>query len=227
MTHARADLDLGISRTRVAVLISGRGSNLKALIAAGQRPEAHFSIELVISNRPEAGGLAIAEAVGIPNVVIDHKAFDGKEAFERALHQTLDEAGVRLVCLAGFMRVLTPWFVLRWQDRLLNIHPSLLPAFKGLDTHARALAAGVRIHGCTVHFASAELDDGPILVQAAVPVLPDDTEETLAARVLDTEHRAYPLALELVASGRARVEGRRVMVEGGKSPMASWINPAG
>lgn len=225
MTHARVDLDLGTSRTRVAVLVSGRGSNLKALIEASERPDASFSIALVISNRPEAGGLEIAEAAGIPNLVVDHKAFDGREAFEQALDRQLNEAGVRLVCLAGFMRIFTPWFPTRWQDRLLNIHPALLPAFKGLDTHARALEAGVRVHGCTVHLVRPELDDGPILVQAAVPVLADDTEDTLAARVLEMEHRAYPLALELMASGRAKVVDGRAVVGGASAPAAGWINP--
>lgn len=221
-----ADLDLDTSRSRVAVLISGRGSNLQALIAAGQRPEAHFEIVLVISNRPGAGGLDIAEAAGIPSLVVDHKPFDGREAFERALDQQLNEARVALVCLAGFMRVLTPWFVERWQNRLLNIHPSLLPAFKGLDTHARALEAGVRVHGCTVHLVRPELDDGPILVQATVPVLQDDTKQSLAARVLEMEHRAYPLALELMASGRVKIVGGRAVIEGARAPEAGWVNPA-
>ena len=221
-----ADLDLDNARTRVAVLISGRGSNLQALIA-GQRPDAHFAIELVIANRPDAGGLGIAEAAGIPNSVIDHKAFGGREPFERALDQKLNEAGIELICLAGFMRVLSPWFVERWRDRLINIHPSLLPAFKGLDTHARALAAGVRVHGCTVHLARAELDDGPILVQGVVPVMEGDTEDSLAARVLSVEHRCYPLALDLVASGRAQLVNGRIAIDGATTPSISWINPDG
>ncbi|MGI9417992.1 MAG: phosphoribosylglycinamide formyltransferase [Geminicoccaceae bacterium] len=219
------DLDLGISRSRVAVLVSGRGSNLKALIAAGEKPDAPFEIALVISSQPAAGGLDVAAAAGIPGLVIDHKAYGGREAFERALDQKLNEAGVRLVCLAGFMRVLTPWFVERWQDRLLNIHPSLLPAFKGLDTHARALEAGVRVHGCTVHLVRPDLDDGPILVQGIAPVLPNDTEDTLAARVLEVEHRCYPLALALVASGRAKVAEGRVTVKGATAPAVKWMNP--
>ena len=219
------DLDLGTSRSRVAVLISGRGSNLKALIAAGEKPDAPFEIALVISNRPGAGGLDVAAAAEIPGLVIDHRAYDDREAFERTLDQKLNEAGVRLGCLAGFMRVLTPWFVERWQDRLLNIHPSLLPAFKGLDTHARALEAGVRVHGCTVHLVRPDLDDGPILVQGTVPVLQNDTEDALAARVLEVEHRCYPLALELVASGRAKVAEGRVTVEGATAPTVRWMNP--
>lgn len=219
------DLDCGPSRSRVAVLISGRGSNLKALIDAGWRPDCPYEIVLVIANRPDAGGLDIAEAAGIANAVVDHKAFENREAFERALDRQLEEADVRLVCLAGFMRVLSAWFVERWQDRLLNIHPSLLPAFKGLNTHARALEAGVRVHGCTVHLVRPALDDGPILVQAAVPVLQNDSEDTLAARVLEMEHRAYPLALALFASGRAKIVAGRVMVEGARAPEAGWINP--
>ncbi len=225
MTHARVDLDLDTPRCRVAVLVSGRGSNLKALVEAGRRPEASYEIALVIANRPGAGGLDVAAAAGIPNLAIDHRDYEGREAFERVLDEKLNEAGVRLVCLAGFMRVLTPWFVERWRDRLLNIHPSLLPAFKGLDTHRRALDAGVRIHGCTVHVVRPELDDGPILVQAAVPVLDGDTEDCLAARVLDAEHRAYPLALEMFASGRAEIVDGRVLVEGAEAPVAGWINP--
>ncbi|MGI9485182.1 MAG: phosphoribosylglycinamide formyltransferase [Geminicoccaceae bacterium] len=219
--------DLGLAKTRtcIAVLVSGRGSNLKALIEAGKKPDAPFEIALVIANRPRAGGLDVAEAAGIPSQVVDHKAYDGREAFERALDRELDEAGVRLVCLAGFMRVLSSWFVTRWQDRLLNIHPSLLPAFKGLKTHERALASGVRVHGCTVHLVRPELDDGPILVQGTVPVLQDDTEETLAARVLEVEHRCYPLALELVALGQVRILDGRVKIEGARAPMIGWTNP--
>jgi phosphoribosylglycinamide formyltransferase-1 len=199
---------------------------LKALIA-GERAGGAYEIALVIANRSDAGGLTIAEDAGIPNLVIDHKAFDGREAFERALDKTLDEARVGLVCLAGFMRVLTPWFVERWRDRLLNIHPSLLPAFKGLDTHARALEAGVRVHGCTVHLVRSELDDGPIIVQGVVPVMDDDSEERLAARVLEVEHSAYPKALELIASGRMRVVNGRVRLGEGEADGVIWGRPAG
>ena len=223
MDHADPDT----SRTSIAVLLSGRGSNLGALISAAARPDASFAITLVIANRPGAGGLDIAAASGIPSLVVDHKAFGDREAFERVLDEKLRDSGVDLVCLAGFMRVLSPWFAERWQDRLLNIHPSLLPAFKGLNTHTRALEAGVRVHGCTVHFVRPELDDGPIIVQGTVPVLKDDTEDSLAARVLEIEHRCYPLALELVASGRARLEGELVLVEGASAPEHGWINPSG
>jgi phosphoribosylglycinamide formyltransferase-1 len=210
---------------RTAILISGRGSNMQALIEAGRQPDADVEIALVISNRPAAGGLAFAEAAGIKTAVIDHKAYDGREAFERSLDRALQETGIDLVCLAGFMRILSAWFVERWRDRLLNIHPSLLPAFKGLNTHGRALAAGVRIHGCTVHLVRPELDDGPILIQGAVPVLPTDTADTLAARVLEAEHRCYPLALDLMAAGRVTIDGDHVAIEGASGPVVTLINP--
>lgn len=205
-------------RTRVGILISGGGSNMAALIVAAQDPSFPAEIVVVVSNRPDAGGLARAAAAGIPTAVVDHRAFGkDRERFERAVQAELETAGVELVALAGFMRLLTPWFIGRWPDRLINIHPALLPSYRGLHTHARALADGVRIAGCTVHFVRPEMDVGPIVVQAAVPVLDDDTPDTLAARVLVQEHRIYPLALALVASGAARVvataEGsERVMV---------------
>lgn len=208
---------------RTAILISGRGSNMKALIAGGQRPQAPFEIALVISNRPTAEGIAFAQAAGIRTAVIDHKAYADRTAFEEALDEALRKVGVELVCLAGFMRILSPWFVERWRNRLLNIHPSLLPAFKGLHTHERALSTGVRVHGCSVHLVRAELDDGPILVQGVVPVSQDDTLDTLAARVLDAEHRCYPLALDIIASGRVRIEGDRVTIEGGTPPVVGLI----
>jgi phosphoribosylglycinamide formyltransferase-1 len=210
---------------RTAILISGRGSNMKALIAFGQRPNAGAGIALVVSNRPEAGGIEIARAAGIETAVIDHRAYPDRGGFEQALDDALTEAGIELVCLAGFMRLLSPWFVERWRDRLLNIHPSLLPAFKGLHTHERALAAGVRVHGCSVHLVRAELDDGPILVQGVVPVRQDDTEDSLAARVLEAEHRCYPLALDLMASGNVRIDGDRLTITGGTPPIVSLINP--
>jgi phosphoribosylglycinamide formyltransferase-1 len=189
-------------RRRVAVLISGRGSNMASLIEAAQDPAYPAEIVLVVSNRPDAGGLERARAAGIATAVVDHKRHPDRESFDAALDQTLREHGIEIVCLAGFMRILTPGFVEAWAGRMLNIHPSLLPAFKGTDTHARALAAGVTRHGCTVHFVTPELDSGPIVAQAEVPVLPDDTEETLAARVLAQEHLLYPRALALVASGQ-------------------------
>jgi phosphoribosylglycinamide formyltransferase-1 len=215
-----------VARQRTAVLISGRGSNLKALIEAGARPGASAEVALVISNRADAGGLAHARAAGIATAVIPHRDHATQTAFEDAIDLALKEHAISVVCLAGFMRVLSPWFVDRWRDRLLNIHPSLLPAFRGLDTHRRVLEAGVRFSGCTVHFVRAEVDDGPILVQAAVPVRPDDSEDTLAARVLDAEHRCYPMALELVASGRVRLIGERVEIDGAVAPGGMVLNPA-
>jgi len=197
------------------VLISGRGSNLQALIRATSDVEASAEIALVLANRADAGGLDHAAAAGIPQTVVDHRDYADREAFERHLSATLEAAGIELICLAGFMRVLSPWLVERWRDRLLNIHPSLLPAFRGLDTHRRAIEAGVRLAGCTVHFVRAEVDSGPIIVQGAVPVLADDTPDSLATRVLDLEHRCYPMALELVASGRAEVDGERVRIDDG------------
>jgi phosphoribosylglycinamide formyltransferase-1 len=190
-------------RRRVAVLISGRGSNMASLIEAAQDPAYPAEIVLVVSNRPDAGGLERARAAGIATAVVDHKGHPDRASFDAALDATLREHDIEIVCLAGFMRILTPGFVESWAGRMLNIHPSLLPAFKGTDTHARALAAGVAKHGCTVHFVTPELDSGPIVAQAEVPVLPDDTEATLAARVLAQEHLLYPRALALVASGEA------------------------
>ncbi|MBX6426031.1 MAG: phosphoribosylglycinamide formyltransferase [Variibacter sp.] len=204
-----------MSRRRVAILISGRGSNMAALIEAAKAPDYPAEIALVISNRPEAKGLERAKAAGIPTLVIDHSGFGrDRESFERALDAALKAHAIEFVCLAGFMRLLTPWFVGRWENRLINIHPALLPAFKGLDTHARALAAGVKIHGATVHFVVPEMDSGPVIAQAAVPVNEDDTAETLAARVLAAEHRIYPMALRLLAEGRLRVvDGRCHIVD--------------
>lgn len=190
-------------RHRTAVLISGRGSNLRALLAAARDPAYPAEISLVLSNVPDAPGLAAAEAAGIACATIDHRRFRGdRAAHETALLAALDAAGIEVVCLAGYMRKLTPLLVGRYAGRMLNVHPSLLPAFPGFDTHARALAAGVKIHGCTVHLVTEALDEGPILAQAAVPVLPDDTPQTLAARVLAQEHAIYPLALALLATGR-------------------------
>ena len=191
----------GRRKVATAILISGRGSNMTALIEAARAADYPAGIALVISNRPDAGGLARAAEAGIATAIVDHKAYPDRAGFEAALDARLRAAGIELVCLAGFMRVLTPWFVGRWEGRLLNIHPSLLPAFRGLDTHARALAAGVAEHGCTVHQVVADLDAGPIVAQARVKVLPGDTEAALSARVLAEEHRLYPQALAEVAAG--------------------------
>jgi len=198
-------------KKRTAILISGRGSNMVSLIEAASAPDFPAEIALVVSNRPDAGGLARARAAGLATTVVDHTEFATRVAFEARLHAQLMDARIDLVCLAGFMRMLTGGFVDRWQDRLLNIHPSLLPAFPGLDTHQRVLDQGVLITGCTVHFVRVEMDSGPIIAQAAVRVLPGDTAETLGARVLAAEHRLYPHALRLVASGEARVEPGRVL----------------
>jgi phosphoribosylglycinamide formyltransferase-1 len=214
-----------VTRRRTAVLISGRGSNLQALIAACARPDASASIALAISNRAAAGGLEHARQAGIATRVVPHREFATQTAFEDAITAALEEHRIELVCLAGFMRVLSPWFVERWRDRLLNIHPSLLPAFRGLDTHRRVLEAGARFSGCTVHLVRAEVDDGPIIAQAVVPVRPDDSEDSLAARVLEAEHRCYPLALELFASGRARITDDRLVIEGAKVPDLMALNP--
>jgi phosphoribosylglycinamide formyltransferase-1 len=190
-------------RTRTAILISGRGSNMQALVEAARVPEFPAEIALVVSNRTEAAGLAFAKAHGIAAAVVDHKIYAGREEFERSLHALLELHRIELICLAGFMRVLTPWFVEQWSGRMLNIHPSLLPAYPGLHTHARALADGAKVHGCTVHFVVPAVDAGPIVAQAEVQVAVDDTPETLAARVLVEEHKLYPAALARVA-GRGR-----------------------
>jgi phosphoribosylglycinamide formyltransferase-1 len=215
-----------MTRKRVAILISGRGSNMAALLAAAAHPHYPAEIVVVISNRADAAGLLKAKEARVMTRVVEDKGRD-RAAFEAALDAELRAAGSELVCLAGFMRLLSPALVDRWRDRILNIHPSLLPSFPGLHTHERALAAGVKLHGCTVHFVRAKVDDGPIIAQGAVPVLPDDTAETLAARVLTLEHRLYPSALALVASGRARVSGDRVVIDKDAAVAdAALISPA-
>jgi phosphoribosylglycinamide formyltransferase-1 len=204
-----------MARKRVAILISGRGSNMVALIEAAKDTGYPAEIVVVVSNDPAAEGLKRAAASGIATAVVDHKKFGkDREAFERALQNELQAHNIELVCLAGFMRILTPWFVRQWEGRLLNIHPALLPEFKGLDTHARALAAGAKQHGATVHFVVPEMDSGPIVAQAAVPVRADDSEATLAARVLEVEHQIYPQALRWVAEGRVRIDGGRCLIDG-------------
>ncbi|TDX63964.1 phosphoribosylglycinamide formyltransferase-1 [Methylosinus sp. sav-2] len=202
-------------RLRTAILISGRGSNMDALIEAAHAPDFPAEIALVVSNRPEAAGLAKAKTAGIAVAAVDHKIYAGREEFERSLQIVLETHRIDFLCLAGFMRLLTPWFIGQWRGRMLNIHPALLPAFRGLHTHERALADGVKIHGCTVHFVVPEMDEGPIVAQSAVAVLDSDTPDSLAARVLEQEHLLYPRALRLVASGAVRVDGNRVL---GASP---------
>ncbi|MDE2228885.1 MAG: phosphoribosylglycinamide formyltransferase [Alphaproteobacteria bacterium] len=208
-----------MARLRIAVLISGRGSNLQALITACSAPNFPAEIVLVVSNRGDAPGLERAGRAGIPTRVIAHRDFASRDAFDAALDQALTDARIELVCLAGFMRILGPAFIAAWHDKLINIHPSLLPQFPGLDTHARALAAGVKRHGCTVHFVRAEVDNGPIIVQGSVPVLPGDDADKLAARVLAVEHRAYPLALRLIAEGRVRVLPDHIEIDGRPGPV--------
>ena len=199
-----------MTRKRTAILISGRGSNMQALIAAARDPLYPAEIALVLSNRPEAPGLVTARGAGIAVAAVDHKIHANREAFERSMQALLEIHRIELICMAGFMRLVTPWFIGQWAGRMINIHPALLPSFRGLDTHARALADGVKIHGCTVHFVVPAMDEGPILAQAAVPVLDTDTAESLARRVLEQEHAIYPAALARVAEGHLIVQGNRV-----------------
>ena len=210
---------------KLGVLISGRGSNLQALIDACADEAYPAEIVLVISNKADAQGLKRAQAAGIATLTISHRDYADRDAFDAEISAALSDAGAQLVCLAGFMRLLGEAFVERWRDRLVNIHPSLLPAFKGLNTQARAVDAGVRISGCTVHFVRPAMDDGPIIVQAAVPVLAGDDEDTLAARILVAEHKAYPLAVRLIAEGRARVVNERVVIDGATDVEGLMLNP--
>ena len=197
---------------KTAVLISGRGSNLQALIDAQAEPGWPAEIVLVISNEPGAKGLDRAEAAGIATAVINHRDFDGREPFDQAMTEAIEASGASFVCLAGFMRLLSDGFIDHWHDRLVNIHPSLLPAYKGLDVQQRVVDAGETEAGCTVHFVRPEMDTGPIILQARVPVLPDDDADTLAARILLQEHVIYPQALRLIAEGRVTVEDERVLM---------------
>ncbi len=215
-----------MTRRRVAILISGRGSNMAALLAAAEDPSYPAEIALVLSNRADAAGLAHAASRGVATAVVESRAFKGDRAgFEAAMEAEITRRGAEIIALAGFMRVLTGGFVSRWEGRMINVHPSLLPSFPGLDTHARALAAGVRLHGCTVHLVTAGVDEGPILAQAAVPVLPDDTEAALAARVLAEEHRIYPAALAWLAAGRVRVKDGCARIPGAPVATGSLANP--
>lgn len=202
------------AKRRVGILISGRGSNMLSLIEAAKAPDFPAKIVVVGSNKPEAKGLETASEDGFATFAVDHKLYGkDREAFERDLDAKLRENNVELLVLAGFLRLLTPWFVHQWQGRMINIHPALLPSFPGLHTHERALTEGVRIHGATVHFVTAEMDVGPIIAQGAVPVLDGDTPADLAARVLEVEHKIYPKALEAVASGKVHISGLRVKID--------------
>jgi phosphoribosylglycinamide formyltransferase 1 len=214
-----------MAKLRLGVLISGRGSNLAALIAACAAPDYPAQVALVVASRPDAAGLTHAESTGIPSLTISYRDFADRDGFDAALDRALGAARIEFVCLAGFMRVLGPRFVARWRDRAINIHPSLLPAFPGLHTHRRALAAGVRFSGATVHFVRAELDAGPIIAQSAVPVLADDDEASLAARVLAAEHRLYPLAVRLIAEGRIGIAGDRVEIARPGAPPPATFYP--
>ncbi|WP_044564714.1 phosphoribosylglycinamide formyltransferase [Azospirillum sp. B4] len=213
-------------KLKLGVLISGRGSNLQALLDATSAPDFPAEVALVLANKADAAGLERARAAGVPALAIPHKDYADKPAFEQAMTQALEDAGVRLVCLAGFMRLLSPWFVDHWRDRLINIHPSLLPAFPGIDTHQRALDAGVRFHGCTVHYVRSAVDSGPIVAQAAVPVRAGDTADTLADRVLAAEHQLYPLAVRLIAQGQVMVDGDRAVLAGPLTTPGTVLNPA-
>jgi phosphoribosylglycinamide formyltransferase-1 len=214
-----------VSRKRTAIFISGRGSNMRSLIEAARAPNYPAEIALVLSNRPEAEGLAFAKVQGIATAAVDHKIYASRDDFEKSAQILLDLHRIELICLAGFMRLLTAGFVRAWSQRMLNIHPALLPAYRGLHTHERALADGVKIHGCTVHFVVPEVDEGPIIAQAAIAVLDDDTPETLAARVLAQEHVIYPAALAEVARGHVQVLGNRTRQPGSADDFAPLCVP--
>lgn len=208
-----------MSRTRLGVLISGRGSNLQALIDASAQPEYPATVAAVVSNAPDAYGLVRARKHGIETAVFEHRSYADRAAFETAITDFLERREIEVVCLAGFMRILTATFVTRWCNRLINIHPSLLPAYRGLNTHERVLAAGEGEHGCTVHLVRPELDSGPLLLQAKTPVRPDDNAETLAARVLELEHLIYPRAVAWLSEGRVAVRDDRAFVDGRQCPI--------
>jgi phosphoribosylglycinamide formyltransferase-1 len=211
-----------MARLRVGVLLSGRGSNLRALLDACADADYPAEIVLVVTDRAEAPGLAVAAAAGIPATVVPHSA---RSTFATGVDTLLRERRVELVCLAGFMRVLDGSFVEAWRDRIVNIHPSLLPAFPGLHAQQQALAAGVRFAGCTVHFVRLEVDAGPIIAQAVVPTHPSDDEASLSARILEVEHRLYPLALRLIAEGRVRIVSEKVEIAGWRAPAITVLNP--
>lgn len=216
---------MGSKVIKLGVLVSGRGSNLQAIIDSIEAGKLPAKIEIVISDKEDAYALTRAKNHGIPALFVDPKSFGSKEEFEKAIGDELDKRGVELICLAGFMRILSPYFVSRFKNRIINIHPALLPSFPGLHGQRQALLYGVKIAGCTVHFVTEEVDAGPIIIQAAVPVYDDDTEETLSARILEYEHKIYPMAIKLIAEGRVRIEGRRVLIDGVKKERWAVVNP--
>lgn len=215
------------AKLRLAVLISGRGSNLQAILDQfGPRiAGSPIEIVLVLSNRPDAAGLARAERAGVKTLTLDHKAFPDRASFDAAMDREIRAAGAEMIALAGFMRLLTDGFINAWRDRMVNIHPALLPALKGLHTHERAIRRGLKLHGCTVHFVRPEMDTGPVIAQAAVPVLEDDTPDSLGTRVLAAEHRLYPHALRLIAAGKVRVEGEIARIAHPADGTVCLINP--
>ncbi len=211
---------------RTAILISGRGSNMMSLITAAKAQDFPSEICLVVSNNPQAEGLKKAAAEGVKTAAVDHKSFETRQAFEAEIQELLEDAQIELVCLAGFMRLMTEGFVNTWRNRMINIHPSLLPAYKGLDTHLRVIRDGGRMTGCTVHFVRPLMDQGPIIAQAAVGILANDTPDTLAARVLEAEHQIYPMALKLMAEETVRVTGEKVRFDGRETIKPALIAPA-
>jgi len=212
-------------KLKLGVMISGSGTNLQALIDACGESAFPAEVSVVISNRPDALGLTRAQKAGIKTVCIDHTNFEDRTAFELAIHKSLQEHKVELVCLAGFMRILNAEFVNRWKDRMINIHPSLLPSYKGLHTHARAIEDGVRFGGCTIHFVRPEMDDGPIIMQAAVPISDNETEESLTQKVLQYEHQLYPAAVRLIAEGKVRVSARKCVFTDVDLGMEGLVSP--
>jgi len=214
-----------MAKLNLSVAISGRGSNLKALIEACADPGFPAKIGLVISNKASASGLRFANDAGIPNLIFDHKAYNNRADFDRNMTGAMEKSGTDLVCLAGFMRLLSDEFCDHWRDRLINIHPSLLPSFKGLDVQQAAIDAGVRFSGCTVHYVRKEMDTGPIIAQAAVPVLSDDTAASLAARILIEEHKLYPHAVRLIADGRVTIDNERAVISDHNGPINALQNP--
>jgi phosphoribosylglycinamide formyltransferase-1 len=215
-----------ITKLRLAVLLSGRGSNLLALINACREPGFPAKIVHVISNKHDVQGLTYAREAGIQTTVLDHRTYVSREEFDAAVTEVLENAQTELICLAGFMRILTEGFIERWNNRLLNIHPSLLPAFKGLNAQQQALDAGVKLAGCSVHFVRSCVDEGPIIAQAAVPVLENDDVKTLSARILALEHRLYPLVIQLIAEGGMKVVGERAVINNSYAPVGALSNPS-